>query len=244
MLAKPEVGDFLSKHFVAAFDRVGTFRVNVGGDGTAANKNGGNVAAFFCTPSGKVIHAVAGPRTAEAFLAEAKWTTMVYREALSDPRTGRRLVASDQVPRMAVAIRHAHAAAAELIAHPTTPAPGRELVLHEPAADPNLAGLERQGLERRRKVHTLLKDIALEPVAQVGPKVYHDILGEELSTKPVELTGATEARQAGAGQTLADFFGDGGTEKRSAAPAAPSPRDPPKPAVKNTSRPARGVSKR
>ncbi|MBI3465156.1 MAG: hypothetical protein HY000_19190 [Planctomycetes bacterium] len=89
-LAKPEVGDFLSKHFVSVYDRVGTFTVSAGSDGKNPNKNGGNVAAFLCSPGGHVIHTVAGPRTAESFLAEVKWAVAVYSQILADRGIGLR----------------------------------------------------------------------------------------------------------------------------------------------------------
>ncbi len=36
-------------------------------------KNGGNVASYFCTPDGRVVHALTGPATADQLLAAAHW---------------------------------------------------------------------------------------------------------------------------------------------------------------------------
>src|SRR5262249_57687815 len=36
-------------------------------------KQGGNVASYFCAPDGRVLHAVAGPVDAQTLLREAKW---------------------------------------------------------------------------------------------------------------------------------------------------------------------------
>ncbi len=45
-------------------------------------KNGGNVASFFCTPDVKVIHATAKPINADQLLREATWAVTTYREVL------------------------------------------------------------------------------------------------------------------------------------------------------------------
>ena len=50
-------------------------------------KNGGNVASYFCTPDGRVIHAVTGPVPAEELLAAARWAVEVTSggRAVDDP---------------------------------------------------------------------------------------------------------------------------------------------------------------
>ncbi len=209
-LARPEVGDFLTKHCVAVYDKVGTFKVNVAPDGKTPIRNGGNVAAFFCSPSGYVIHAVAGPRTGEAFLAEAKWAIATYTNIVGQRGLGSAAMQSGQVPRVTPALRQAHAAALELITKPNPFAPGLELVHHKPSPDAGLRGLEQAGLKQREQVHRLLKSRAFEPLAVVGPEVYTKILGEKVTTEAVELSGAPEARQAGRpGQSLVEFYSGG-----------------------------------
>ena len=44
-------------------------------------KAGGNVASYFCTPDGRVIHAVLGQVPASVFLREAQWAVETYRTA-------------------------------------------------------------------------------------------------------------------------------------------------------------------
>jgi hypothetical protein len=66
-LADPKVGEFINKYFVSSFQRVGTFKI------VGKQKQGGNVAAYFCAPDGRVLHAVAGPVNAQQMLNEAKW---------------------------------------------------------------------------------------------------------------------------------------------------------------------------
>ena len=50
-------------------------------------KNGGNVASYFCTPDGRVIHAVTGPVPGDELLAAARWAVDVSSggKALDDP---------------------------------------------------------------------------------------------------------------------------------------------------------------
>ena len=194
-LAKPEVGDFLTKNFVSVYDKVGTFQVNVGPDGKTPNRNGGNVAAFFCTPSGLVIHVAAGPRTAEAFLAEAKWAVAVYSQIKSDRSLGSVRARADQNPRVAAALRQAHGQALELLTKPNPSAPGIELVRHQASSDTKLQGLEAAGLKQRAEVHRLLKTNAFEPLASVGPEVYTNNMGEKVTPQEVQLSGAPAARR-------------------------------------------------
>ena len=66
---------YLAAHFVAAHQQVGSFEVvNQFG---VLKKNGGNVASYFCTPDGRVIHAVTGPVPAGELLAAARWAVDV-----------------------------------------------------------------------------------------------------------------------------------------------------------------------
>jgi hypothetical protein len=66
-LANPEVGRLIEKYFVASFQRVGTFRI------VGKQKQGGNVATYFCAPDGRVLHAIAGAVDAATMLREAQW---------------------------------------------------------------------------------------------------------------------------------------------------------------------------
>ena len=57
-LANPEVGKYFEKYFVTSFQRVGTFKIVQTPNGPK-QKQGGNVATYFCAPDGRVLHAVA-----------------------------------------------------------------------------------------------------------------------------------------------------------------------------------------
>lgn len=64
---------------MAAHQQVGSFEV-VNNQGQL-QKNGGNVASYFCTPDGRVVHAVAGPVSPSELLAEAQWAVENYKRA-------------------------------------------------------------------------------------------------------------------------------------------------------------------
>jgi hypothetical protein len=79
------VARYLGAHFVAAHQQVGSFEVvNQFG---VLKKNGGNVASYFCTPDGRVIHAITGPVPAGELLAAARWAVDLSADgkAVGDP---------------------------------------------------------------------------------------------------------------------------------------------------------------
>jgi hypothetical protein len=84
-LADPEVGKYLEKYFVSSFQRVGTFRIVQTPNGPK-QKQGGNVASYFCAPDGRVLHVVAGPVNGPALLKEAKWVVETAVKAMKDAK--------------------------------------------------------------------------------------------------------------------------------------------------------------
>lgn len=74
-LTDPKVGEFVNEHFVASFQKVGTFKIVNG------NKQGGNVASYFLAPDGRVLHVVAGPVDGPTMLREAKWVVDTLKAA-------------------------------------------------------------------------------------------------------------------------------------------------------------------
>ena len=74
------MGDYFARHFVASYTPVGSFEVRDG------QKIGGNVASYFCTPQGRVIHAVLGPVPAPDLLHEAHWALRAYEAIKNAPR--------------------------------------------------------------------------------------------------------------------------------------------------------------
>ena len=79
-LANPEVGKYLNEYFVSSFQKVATFRI-VGGQ-----KQGGNVASYFCAPDGRVLHCVAGPVNADTMLRESKWVVETTKKAMEEAK--------------------------------------------------------------------------------------------------------------------------------------------------------------
>ena len=68
---------------MAAHQQVGSFEViNQLGK---LQKNGGNVASYFCDPEGRVIHALTGPEPAQELLAEARWALERVHQGKVDP---------------------------------------------------------------------------------------------------------------------------------------------------------------
>jgi len=175
-LSNDKVGDYLNAHFVSAFQKVGTFRISNG------QKQGGNVASYFCTPDGQVLHLLAGPVTAEVFLREARWVVETQKLAALEGRQGR----AD----LQAFIRHAH----------------RERLRHEygrteqdaQLASPGdlaalLAGLSYQRLPRQERVHILLARSLRTEMGDLYRIVFEGILAESVSTLPVAEEGAHRA---------------------------------------------------
>lgn len=77
-LANPELGKYINEHFVSAFQKVGTFRI------VGRQKQGGNVASYFCAQDGRVLHVVAGPVNAQVLLREARWVVDTVKKSLDE----------------------------------------------------------------------------------------------------------------------------------------------------------------
>ena len=109
-LANPEVGKYLNEYFVSSFQKVATFRI------VGRQKQGGNVASYFCAPDGRVLHCVAGPVNAATLLREAKWVVENTEKAMK--------VAKDDGGAFKAYFRKAHAdklrAESGLVVQPVT----------------------------------------------------------------------------------------------------------------------------
>jgi hypothetical protein len=79
-LANAEVGNYLNEYFACSFQKVATFRI------VGKQKQGGNVASYFCAPDGRVLHVVAGPVNAETLRREAKWVVETTKKAMDDAK--------------------------------------------------------------------------------------------------------------------------------------------------------------
>jgi hypothetical protein len=157
-LANPEVGKYLNASFVSTYQKVGTFTLN------GTRKQGGNVASYFCTPDGRVLHAVAGPVDARALLREARWATDLAKLALlENPKDDLQL-------RTFFWNAHAQRLRQE-----------HNLDLTNGQASGNL---NTQG-----RVHLILAAAPLAPLDRVYKLVFEKVLGEKVSTAPVVQVG-------------------------------------------------------
>jgi hypothetical protein len=175
-LANLSVGDYLNRHFVSAFQKVATFQVNHG------QKQGGNVAAYFCTPDGNVLHAVAGPVDAGTFLREARWANETYQLAqLEKPTPAQLRVFFRKAHVDRLQQEHRIPLAQDRLPRPesVTPALLEQLL----AQNPHL------GLNNNGKVHLLLAVAAMPTINDVYRVVFEGILNEKISTNPVRVAG-------------------------------------------------------
>ncbi len=176
-LAKPDVGQYLNDHFDSAFQKVASFKIVNG------QKQGGNVASYFCTPDGRVLDAVAGPVDGPTLLREARWVVETWNLAALDGKSGADLKAF---------FGKAHAdrlLQEDGVASNVAPRP-------EYTAEDVAAVLDRgRGLNNVGRIHLLLATYPLAPIGKVYRPIFERLLNEPVSTTPV-LEGA-EAANAG-----------------------------------------------
>jgi hypothetical protein len=161
---------------VSAHQKVATFRV------AAGQKQGGNVAAYFCTPDGLVLHAVAGPVDADTFLREARWANETYRLAQLEAPTA---------PQLQAFFRKAHLDRLQrehrLFLPPQRLPPAD--ALNARVLDWAFVEYAQRPLNNQGKVHLLLALGPATPLGQVYRIVFERILNEKISTGPVEIAG-------------------------------------------------------
>jgi hypothetical protein len=216
-LNNPEVGKYLNEHFCSAFQKVATFRIVNG------QKQGGNVAAYFCAQDGRVLHVVAGPVDAATMLHEAKWVVETTTKLLDESK--------DDGAKFKAAFRKAHAERLRnehgLVVAPVTYDPPAEqdpksaLTYDDPTGQPlapklppppidgpdvSFNGkakqealreakapgiLDRRGgqwaLGNQGRVHVIMAAHCLVKIDKVYGTIFENILGEKISTKPVEV---------------------------------------------------------
>ena len=167
------MGSYLNNHFVSSFQKVGTFRV-VNGE-----KQGGNVASYFCLADGSVLHAVAGPVDAATLLREARWVVDTRKLAITESK--------GDISKYRAFFRKAHA---ERLRHQyklnlnTQQLPDDSDVTK--VATETLAKVRlRKGPGLQAQVHTLLASYPLAKLDQVYPVVFEKVLGQKVSTLPV-----------------------------------------------------------
>jgi hypothetical protein len=215
-LANEEVGKYINEYFVSAFQKVATFRI------VGKQKQGGNVAAYFCAPDGRVLHVVAGPVNAATMLKEAKWVVETAKSAVKE--------AKNNGAKFKAIFRKAHAkrlrAEFGLVVDPVTFDPPVDednkgaLTYRDPSGRPLAPKLppppidgpdvhfklkqeaakaasgarmirDRRGrpwvLGNQGRVHMLMAAHSLVKIEKVYGSVFENILGEKVTTKPVEI---------------------------------------------------------
>jgi hypothetical protein len=175
-LAQWDVGQYFNRHFVSAFQKVATFQIN----GYTQQKQGGNVASYFCTPEGRVLHAVAGPVNGVTLLQEARWVNETYQLAQLERVDSARLPAF---------FRKAHL---ERLEHQHQVELSEDRLPPPRAASAKALGklLEsNRHLSNEAKVHLLLSVAPLPRIEQVYRVIFEDVLNQQVTTNPVAVNG-------------------------------------------------------
>jgi len=174
-LAKEKVGKYVNTHFVSAFQKVATFQIN------GNQKQGGNVASYFCTPDGLVLHAIAGPVNDDVFLREARWAVETYNLALLDKnKTTVQLRAAFQKAHMD-RLRNEHGIHSGQVRVPSS--------LNVQTLGMVVDQQRGHGLANQGKVHLLLTVAPMPRIETLYHVVFEKILNERVSTKPVVVAG-------------------------------------------------------
>ena len=175
-LANVEVGRFMNRHFVSAHQRVGTFLVAGG------QKQGGNVAGYFCTPDGLVLHAIAGPVDDATFLREARWVVdtcnLTVLKKFQSERQVRAYFRKVHLERLQT--EHG-------ISTYDPRYPGKNVPLRDWKSLWTLNHLHMG--DNQGKVHLLLASDPLPRLGDVYQKMFSKILNERISTNPVAVAG-------------------------------------------------------
>jgi hypothetical protein len=155
-LARPEVGEYLNRQFVSTYVKVATFKI------AGTQKQGGNVAGYFCTPEGRVLHAVAGPVAAQVLLREARWAVDTYKLFVQEEPDGAPLQLRNWFFK-------AHA----------------DRLRAQHGLDLDAEAPRRGRLNNPGRVHLLLAAAPLPRIEHVYKLVFEKVLNEKISTSPV-----------------------------------------------------------
>jgi hypothetical protein len=175
-LNQKEVGDYLNRYFVSSYQKISNFTVAGNGD-----KQGGNVASYFCTPDGRVLHAVVGPVSGAKLLEEARWVEETWKLVeLHELKT---------LSKWQTLYRFAHLE--RLYKEHGLKLVPKQLPALEPSnawvaiQGPNVTGLLNRSGDQQAKVHLLLAAYPLAKIGRVYGTVFESILNQEISTTPV-----------------------------------------------------------
>jgi hypothetical protein len=215
-LANPEVGKFLNENFVSSFQKVATFRI------VGKQKQGGNVASYFCAPDGRVLHVVAGPVNADQLLREAKWVVQTTERAMNEAKNDGAAFKAIFRKAHAERLRTEHGLVVQPVTYdqpvsedgksaltyrdpsgqplapvlPPSPIDGPDVKFHlmQATAARSAGALPISDVRGRRfvlgnqgRAHMLLAAHAMAKIETLYGSVFEGILGERISTRPVEI---------------------------------------------------------
>ena len=84
----------MTEHFRCVWKKIGTFTVYKRRDGSIAEKRGGNVLAYVCTPELEVLHVI-GAKGASEFRGELEWAVRLQEQLASLNGETRSVMARD-----------------------------------------------------------------------------------------------------------------------------------------------------
>jgi hypothetical protein len=175
-LAQKDVGEYLNKYFVSSYQKISNFTLAAGGQ-----KQGGNVASYFCTSQGRVLHIVVGPVSGAKLLEEARWVEETWK--LAD------LQELKSVSQIQALFRKAHLdrLASEFnLKQQSRYLPGLESPMATALiGGPGVNALLNRSPDQQAKVHLLLSNYPLPKIARVYGTVFETILQQKISTTPV-----------------------------------------------------------
>jgi hypothetical protein len=175
-LAQKDVGEYLNKYFVASYQKISTFTLASNGQ-----KQGGNVASYFCTPEGRVLHVVVGPVAGAKLLEEARWVEETWKLAqMHEVKTVGQL---QSLFRVAHLERLAKDFNIKLNARQLPPQESGSTTAAIKGAYVN--GILNRSADQQGKVHLLLAVFSAPKIARVYGTVFESILNQEISGTPV-----------------------------------------------------------
>jgi hypothetical protein len=173
-LTQKDVGDYLNKYFVSSYQKISSFQIAGGA------KQGGNVASYFCTPDGRVLHAVVGPVSGAKLLEEARWVEETWKLG--------EMYEIKTIPQLQQLFRNAHLD--RLAKQYNIQIKPAQLALEPYNATAKIKGplvqtwLNQTG-NQQAKVHLLLAAFSAPRIARVYETVFESILNQKISTVPV-----------------------------------------------------------
>jgi hypothetical protein len=175
-LAKPEVGNYLNAHFASAFQKIATFKLN------GNKKQGGNVASYFSTPDGRILHIIAGPVDGATLLREARWVVETWKLAQLEKQ-------DINLGRLKMFFRKAHI---ERLQHDFGIDPRQVMVpTYTPSPQAVAFALDYHGKGQRSRlnnpgrIHMLLALYPMLRIEEAYRQIFERVLNEKLSSLPV-----------------------------------------------------------